>query len=406
MAAEMFNCSFADTDAEITALRGDWSALQQRTAHASDPLLAPNWYEAWRAVFGARVRSRVIAVRRGQSLVAILPIMVGSVLRSPSMIVRHDYMPGDSRFTTAKQRSRVIPVRQLSPVLGLEATTWRGGPLVDPAEEGPALEALFSFLQGYSAWDLAVFPLRDNVVNRIAETCGRLGLQARIDRLDRPMYQRLDLPPWETFLKSKHGHFRKRYKEALQRATREGLTFRTFSGRDEASAALALVTEVAQRSWKTEGRDGQSVLLPYTENGQRFFEHLCTKAEDIVPVISVIYQGEAAKAALLSIAFGRRLVTLLTFYDPTLRHISLGRILIKMAHEWAVEHGLSEIDFNSNNSFAAIYADQHDTYHNLTLFSGSLYGRLIHAISNIRKAPVPGSAAASTQTESCQEANP
>src|SRR5262249_20244763 len=95
-------------------------------------------------------------------------------LRPPSMMVRHDYLPGDHRFATHRQRSRVIPVRQLSPVLGLEATTWRGGPLVDPAEESTSLEALFSFLREQVAWDMAVFPLAETVLGRIAKTCRRL----------------------------------------------------------------------------------------------------------------------------------------------------------------------------------------------------------------------------------------
>jgi len=399
------DCSFAETDVEIRALRGDWDALQQKTPYRSDPLLSPYWYDAWRSVFGGRIRSRVVAVRRGAALVAVLPIMIGRVLRSPSLTVRHDYMPGDSRFTTARRRSCFIPVRQLSPVLGLEATTWRGGPLIDPAEEGAALEALFRFLQERSAWDMAVFPVRDSAINRFAETCGKLGIGTRIDRLDRPMYYRIDLPPWDAFLKSKHSHFRKRYQEAARRAAKEGLAFRTFSGRDGIESALATVADVARRSWKADGREGQAVLLPYTPDSRRFFEFVCTKAEGIVPVVAVIYQGDVAKAVLLSIAFGQRLVTLLTYYEPSMKHISLGRILIKMAHEWAVEHGLSEIDFNSNNSFAAIYADQHDTYHNLTLFSGSLYGRLIRAISSSRKPSESESAPAGGQADSCQEPN-
>jgi CelD/BcsL family acetyltransferase involved in cellulose biosynthesis len=401
------DCSFVEWESAGAALRDDWDALQKRTAYSSDPLLSHHWYGAWRSVFGGRVRSRVIAVRRGRALTAVLPVMIGRVLRSPSMMVRHDYMPGDDRFAAARQRSRLIPVRQLSPVLGLEATTWRGGPLVDPEGEGASLEAMFGFLRKSAGWDVAVFPLAAGAADRITEVCRKIGIAARIDRLDRPMYQRLDLPPWETFLKSKNSHFRKRFGEATRRAAREGLTFQTFSGRDGIERALAMVADVAERSWKADGREGQAVLVPYTPDSRKFFEELCTAGNGIIPVVSVVFQGEAAKAVMLSVAYGKRLVTLLTFYEPSLRHISLGRILIKMAHEWAVEHGLSEIDFNSNNSFAAIYSDQHDIYHNLTLFSGSLYGRLLHAISKTWNSREKQSdAVGGGQTEPWPEANP
>ncbi|HVZ02926.1 MAG TPA: GNAT family N-acetyltransferase [Dongiaceae bacterium] len=400
------DCRFVDWEREGAALRDDWDALQRKTAYSADPLLSHHWYAAWRSVFGGRIRSRVVAVRRGPALTAVLPVMIGRVRRSPSMTVRHDYMPGDHQFATARQRSRVIPVRQLSPVLGLEAATWRGGPLVDPEEEGASLEALFGFLRNQAGWDLAVFPLAANAADRMAEICRRIGIAARIDRLDRPMYRREDLPPWDVFLKSKHSHFRKRYQEAVRRAAREGLTFQTFSGRDGIEPALATVAEVAQRSWKADGREGQAVLVPYTPDSRRFFETLCTAGDGIIPVVSVIAQGDAPKAALLSIAYGKRLVTLLTFYEPSIRHISLGRLMIKMAHEWAVEHGLAEIDFNSNNPFAAIYADHHEIYHNLTLFSGSLYGRLIHAVSRSSKAAEPESVPDAGQPDSWQEANP
>ena len=292
--AERLECRFVDWEAEGATLRSDWDALQQRTASRSDPLLSHVWYDAWRSVFGGRIRSRVITVRRDGILTGILPVVIGRVLRSPSMMVRHDYMPGDDRFVTARQRSRIIPVRQLSPVLGLEAATWRGGPLLDPKHEGASLEALVGFLQNCAGWDLAVFPLAASASERMAETCRSMGIAARIDRLDRPMYHREDLPPWEMFLKSKNSHFRKRYQETARRAAREGLTFQTFSGQDGIEAALAKVAEVAERSWKAGGREGQAVLVPYTPESRRFFETLCTAIDDIVPVVSVVAQGDAA----------------------------------------------------------------------------------------------------------------
>jgi len=200
------------------------------------------------------------------------------------------------------------------------------------------------------------------------------------------MFRRSHLPPWEAFLGEKQHHFRKRYGEAVKRAARAGLIFKTFAGSAAIGPGLEVLSTVAEQSWKTGGRDGEAAVVPYTPASRAFFETVCRDADTgITPLVSAIYEGEQARAALLSIAFGSQLVTLLMFYDPTIKHISTGRLLIKMAYEWAHAQGMSRIDFNSNNAFAENFADQHEVYHNLTLFSGSLYGRSIHALARIAR---------------------
>lgn len=406
--ANALACSFLESDGEVSALRPEWEVLS-RMAGSSDLLLSFGWYMAWRSVFGARLRNGVVAFRRNSALVGVMPLMLGRTLRSPSMVVRHDYLPGDDAFLTRRPRVRFIPVRQLSPVLGLEATLWRGGPLAAPGNEADCYAALLRFLQEFSGWDVAVLPLPDSVARALATRCGEIGIAARIDTLDRPMYRRLDLPPWATFLKGKQRHFRRRYDEATKRAQKAGLAFRTFAGPAEIGPGLAVLADVAARSWKAEGRAEQAVNVPYTPASRAFFEMLCLAADDgAVPVVLAIYQGQDPKGALLSMRFGRRFVLLLTFFDPSMRHVSLGRLLIKMAYEWAVDHGVAEIDFNSNSPFAAIYADHHETYQNLTLFSAAPRGRLVHALSRCagRGRQPTGPAQPSEDSDSCQTANP
>lgn len=374
-------CRFLESEAEISGLRPEWESLSG-TSSRSDLLLSYPWYDAWRRVFGGQVRNGVIAVRRDGALIAVMPIMIGRVWRSPSVDVRHDYKAGDDRFLTAHPRSRFVPVRQLSPVLSLEATTLRGGPLTSPGNESLGYEAILRFIRDFSGWDVAVFPLPESIVTTLQEMSRKAGIQVRVDRLNRPMYRRTELPPWDSFLKQKQRHFRKRFEEAVKRAHREGLVFETFVGHGNIGQGLDVLAEVAKRSWKADGREGQAVIVPYTSASQSFFEALCLRSDrDVVPVVSAIFQGAEPKAALLSAAFGKSLVLLLTFYDPTIKHVSLGRLLIKMAYEWASANGMTEIDFNSNNPFAGIYADHHDLYHNLTLFKGSLYGRFLYAVS-------------------------
>ena len=383
--AEALLCRFLESDAEIGGLRADWTELQ-RSLGNSDLLLSHAWYTAWRAIFGSRGRNGVLTFRRGGRLTGIMPVMVGHHMRSPTMSVRHDYLTGDAKFLTRRSSSRFIPVRHLSPVLGLEAQTWRGGPLIDPQEAVAGYRSLVMFLRDFGGWDIAVLPLPENAVDALYTVCTELGVNARLDHLHRPMFRRSQLPPWEVFLGEKQHHFRKRYGEAVKRAARAGLIFKTFVGQVAIGQGLEVLSAVAEQSWKTGGREGEAAVVPYTRESRAFFETLCRDADaGITPLVSAIYEGEQPRAALLSIAFGNQLVTLLMFYDPTIKHVSTGRLLVKMAYEWAHEQGMSRIDFNSNNAFAENFADQREIYHNLTMFNGSLYGKAIHTLARVAR---------------------
>jgi hypothetical protein len=229
-------------------------------------------------------------------------------------------------------------------------------------------------------------PLPEPTADALHAVSVEFGIRARLDHIQRPMYRRSDLPPWETFLGEKQHHFRKRYGEAVKRAARAGLVFKTYMGPEVIEQGLQALSVVADHSWKTEGREGEAAVVPFTPASKAFFETLCRNADaGIMPVISAIYQDGVPKAALLSIAFGTRLVTLLMFYDRSLKQVSTGRLLMKMAYEWAVEHGISDIDFNSNNAFAENFADQQEIYHNLTLFKGSWYGTFIYTLARVSR---------------------
>ncbi len=70
---------------------------------------------------------------------------------------------------------------------------------------------------------------------------------------------------------------------------------------------------------------------------------------EVKPVVAAIYQGKNPMAAILSATIGGNLITLQTFHDPSLKRVSVGRLLIKMAYEWALENNLAEIDFNATS---------------------------------------------------------
>jgi CelD/BcsL family acetyltransferase involved in cellulose biosynthesis len=398
--SQALNCALVEGAAKISALQQDWQALSLESG-SSDLFLSYRWFDAWRAVFGSRARHGVVTIRHKTKLVGIMPIMIGQVWRSPRMEVRHDYMAGDHKFLTTRPRFRFLPVRQLSPILGLEPTLWRGSPLTARGEEMRCWEALLRFFRDSLVWDIAVLPLPQMLASSLKQYSDTIGIAARIDRLDRPMYLRTELPPWAAFLKSKQSQFRKGYAKALRRAEKEGLSYQTYAGQEEAGRGLAILSDVAARSWKASGRKGQGVVVPYTAASRRFFESLCRDSHDMVPVVSVIVQGTTPMAALFSVALGHRLVTLLTFFDASIKTVSVGRLLIKMAYEWAVDHGITEIDFNSNNPFAAIYADHHEIYHNFILLNDSPYGHLIQLLSRLSRRR--GASEAPAKSGPCQQ---
>jgi GNAT acetyltransferase-like protein len=364
----------------LQRLAVDWRALEARNPSRA-LWLSCDYFMAWCRTFGNNVRCGAVTLREDGNLLAVMPMMVARSWRGPALSARFDFHPGDAKFMQNEAKWRFLPVNQLSPPLSLESGNLRGGYLADREIDGSVVrQRLAEALMDISGWTVGILPIpmeeREDwlVLLRDRKLTGFVRSGERI------FYSRKALAPWQVFLRSKHSHFRKRYDEAIRRAKREGLMFKTFFGPDEISHGLEALAQVSERSWKTGTREGEAVVVPYTVKSQAFFEALCRGNDSVIkPVVSAIYHGVAPKAALLSAVLGTRLVTLLTYHDPSIKHVSVGRLLIKMAYEWAVDHGIREIDFNATSPWVEPYSDRIDSYGQLVIFNRGLYGGILNA---------------------------
>jgi hypothetical protein len=371
---------FVTDTPSLQQLAPEWRVLESR--NPIRPLwLSYEFFMAWRRTFGDSVRCGAVTLREKGDLLAVMPVMIARSWRGPALSVRFDYHPGDAKFVRERSKWRCLPVNQLSPPISLESGNLRGGHLADPERDEALLRRrLAAALTDIPSWTIGVFPIpmekREEWLALIRDGT----LTGFVRPSDRRFYSRKTVAPWETFLRSKNSHFRKRYGEAIKRASREGLSFKTFSGPDDISRGLEVLAEVSEHSWKTGTREGEAVVVPYTRESQTFYEFLCSSTDGVTtPVVSAIYHGATPKAAILSAALGARLVTLLTFYDPTIKNVSVGRLLIKMAYEWALEHGITEIDFNATSPWVEPYSDLVEEYGQLVIFNRGPYGRLLNA---------------------------
>lgn len=378
------DATFVLEPAALESLALEWQELEaQLPGHLFS--LSHAYFAAWRKLFGAGVQCGVVTLRDSGTLLAVMPIMIARCWRGPAMSVRFDYYPDDMRFVLARSKWRCLPVRQLSPPISLESGNLRGGYLAHPqADAGLVRWHLAVALMAVPGWTVGVFPIPIDETDAWQALLGDGTLRGFIRSSDRRFYRRRKLDSWQAFLRSRNSHFRKRYNEATRRAEQEGLTFKTFSGPDEIGRGLDVLAEVSGHSWKNGTRDGEAVIVPYSSTARAFFETLCTvDAGSLKPVVAAIYQGDSAKAAILSVTAGGSLVTLLTFHDPDLKRVSVGRLLIKMAYEWAVDNNLAEIDFNATSPWVEPYSDQIDEYGQMVIFNDTPFGKMLEAGARI-----------------------
>ena len=370
--------TFVLEPAALERLAPEWRGLE---AHLPGHLfsLSHAYFAAWRKLFGAGVECGVVTLRESGTLLAVMPVMIARCWRGPAMSVRFDYYPGDMRFVLARSKWRYLPVQQLSPPISLESGNLRGGYLAHPQADAELVRRHLAIaLMAVPGWTVGVFPIPIDETDAWEALLRDGTLRGFIRSSDRRFYRRRQLDSWQAFLRSRNAHFRRRYKEATKRAEQEGLIFKTFSGPDEIRRGLDILADVSGLSWKNGTRDGEAVVVPYSSTARAFFETLCTgDGGSLKPVVAAILQGDSAKAAILSVTIGGNLVTLLTFHDPALKRVSVGRLLIKMAYEWAVDNELAEIDFNATSPWVEPYSNQADEYGQMVIFGSSHFSRIL-----------------------------
>ena len=372
--------AFITDPAALERLAREWIALEAR-----DPLhplcLSHDYFMAWRRAFSDGIRCGVVTLRRGGSLVAIMPVMVVQCWRGPALSVRFDFHPDDTKFIRDKSKWRCLPVSQLSPPLSVESGNLRGGYLADPAEDDAALwRGLTAGLAQVPDWNFGVFPIPLSQSEARLAPLGDGPLGGFVRKSDRRFYSCTQIRSWDDIVKAMSHNARKNINRAMRRGEEAGLRHVLFERPEELEAGFQHLATIARLSWKSAGRERSPINVPYTDRQQFFYESLGSRASgDVRPVIFTLFQGEQCRAVALTLRSGNRLTGGITCYAPEIAPIYPGRLMVKAMMDWAAANGIERFDFNATDTWVEPFSDLIEEYGQLVLFNRHLYGRMLHA---------------------------
>ena len=206
-----------ETYRSVEALAGEWDALAD--AAGAPPYSRPGWYAAWVAAFAGGARLEVLALRRGDALVAVLPLL--------------------ARYG-----------RLASP------TNWHtpGYPLL--AADDAAADELLARLFAMRTWHVTLGFLDPPTAQRaraVARRCGRTVIERLL--LETP-YVELGPAPVADRLDAKARRVLRRRRRRLEE--RGAVTVEVHHGADRLDELMHVCFGIEASGWK--GRQGDDVL--------------------------------------------------------------------------------------------------------------------------------------------------
>ncbi|EEW24153.1 GNAT family N-acetyltransferase [Rhodobacter ferrooxidans] len=358
------------------AILEDWQALADQDPRGGF-FAGPAFATAYAAVFAGRAACEVLVMRDSGKLVGIVPMMVTRVARGRRLEVRHDYLAGDLRLL-ATPGLRPLRLRQISPLLGLEASLLASRMLAVSGAEARVWAAIPAALQSHPGWDLAVFPVAEAAVDALQAGARAAGLDARFTRLDRPIQALQPVIAADALIGSQNKKFRQNMRRAERFAAEAGITVSLVMDAP-ARAALPAFADLAGRSWKASPASdraiGQAVVVPY-DGPQRAMAESLAVATGLRPVLAIASGSDGAmRAACLAFATAQSLTTFVLVQDTDAGRESLGHLVLHGLINHAHAAGLTRLDYNANSSWLAAYANGCDMVQDLTLFAPNLRGR-------------------------------
>lgn len=373
---------FLSSEEDLAKIAGDWKLLTLRVSSAL-PYQTYAWFKAWQCTFGENKNVGVLVWYHGSDLVGLMPLMILSVRRSPSLFVRFDYTPEDQAFLRANSLFRFLHVHQITPPMNLESCNLRGDLLATQEYETQCIRMIFMGLSSIPGWNTALLPCAVTQMGQSMEAMQTSGLMGFVRRSDRAFYS-LKTLPWPEFLQKCSKNFKKNMRKILdQTSQRKDLQCQNFYGAHQAESALQSLYAIAERSWKARGRVGEEIHLPLTHRTRSFFYHLCThSSSEITPYILILSVGREPRAGMLYLRTNQCLFGCQMFYDPAIANLSPGHLMMKEAITWAWEQGIQTIDLNGASLFNQMYADHSVMYHQMLIFRKEPYSRLLYTLSH------------------------
>jgi len=374
-AAGTFYCRAISDRDEIAALVPAWRALA-RSEQPSSFFSPPEVWQSWAATHGQP--GPILAVHRGATIVGLMPLMLRSARRGPTLGVRYDYDPRDARFLV-DSGTRPVSVRQLSPALSLSATMLGPVPITLPDCRAEVIGALARGLSCIRNWDVAVLPVREDDLSLWLDALRAGGFRARVQRIDRGGYSLAPIVPFDEVVSRQSKNFRKNVRRARAAAETGGVRL---SITHTVPEILAVIQTLAEASWKHHGRPGQDIHVPYSGLQQAFFEDLISSPRlDADPVMAMASLDGRAIAACLSAVHGETLTTLLIFWNGEVADASPGILILGELIDYAHQAGLQAIEYNSNSPFIRYIANEVSMSQNILAFAPTLRGQGLAGLS-------------------------
>jgi hypothetical protein len=370
-----------DRPEQFASLEHDWRKLAAEVRPRVSMFALPSVHAALAAGTAGHVAHKIVAVYRQRRLAAVLPMMIDKVWRGPRLGVRYDFAAADRKFLQAKG-FKPVPVRQLSPLLSLAATTPGPCLVCHPAELGDVTSAIAGAIAGLPGWDVAVWPAFEGPqVECWSAALSHYAMAPRVQRIGRECMYLSSVAHLSTLIDSQNKKFRQNFRRATHAAERLNLRLETCF---DLPRVLDTVAFVAAASWKERGRAGQDVLVPYSGDQQCFFERLIgAPGPDIQPFMVAARIADRPVAVMLAAAHGETLTTLLTFWSGEARDASPGLLVLGGVLDWAADNNIRLIDFNTNNPWIRHFVDRVDVLQNVLAFAPTLRGRVLSTMASL-----------------------
>jgi CelD/BcsL family acetyltransferase involved in cellulose biosynthesis len=279
--------------APLADLRGDWLALQRRSA-ANEPMLSPAWLLTWWRIFGCQGgrQPRVILFHQGPRLVGLAPLLRRRVWHS-----------------------RVVPFRRLEPfgVGEKEADSICPDYLNIIAETGAgaAVASSLANLLGGGALDDGdelVIPKMDGdgpMPPLLADALLRAGFATTVTVTDAAPY--IPLPPtWDAYLQAlspSRRYFVKRSLRDFDKWCGGSAEVHCAATPSELAEGQRILVKLHQERWRRADRAGvfasprfaafhEAVQLELLESGNLELLWLCARGKPVAAVYNIVWDGK------------------------------------------------------------------------------------------------------------------
>lgn len=309
------------------ALRDEWNPLLQRSS-ANGVYLTFEYQTTWWKHYGDQFKLRILVARNEGRLVGIAPLAIG---------------PGGGFLRRGLRHLTFIGV------LGDTAAEFLDFIVDSGWEERVVTDFYASIYENLrKEWDvlyLNLVPVDSPVLNRAIPVISQhRGLAVTMESTPSPFTPLPD--SWQTFLSSKSKNFKKQFNNHWNRLHNRHQVEVVRAGMDiEMEQAFDLLIRLNRKRW---GGDG---LAFRSKRFNRFHREIATIFDQLGWLYFRIVKvdGEVA-AARFDYVYNDKLWNIQGGWNPNLRHLSLGRLLIGMQFKWCMDKGLKEYDFLAGDS--------------------------------------------------------